>query len=427
MSRNNSKLTESAKSGDSNAQHALGYLSNVPIAPSTCLGLDTDPATLGQDTAAISSFCDELTKAGGRVVPIVSLPLNKQEERVRQLTEAGFQRSNVWLVDPYEENGSENPYFGNWYRSFLLRRVQVAEILDVTHYIDSSAEVKELFEQFLPKVVFIPVGAIAPPPLPNPKPSRPRPAIPTEGVDYICAPGMIEPIRVEYSIKPPTYTLPPSAYVEAHTAEAKVNKRASIPPGSSTLSPLAEIPIASTTCLALDMEMTFDSAPEFFASLATKVRKAEGKVIVIASFQIEERPRIVRRLEMHHLPFDDLIFLPPIEIAVRACPYRKELGHYGSFLWNKVNAAELIRATHFVGHDPLLGDLFRRFLPKVIFHRPSELQPRDVPNKNPAKSRPAQKPEVVKPSSPADYSVEPDPTDLDAYSRWACFRYQPMP
>ena len=172
---------------------------------------------------------------------------------------------------------------------------------------------------------------------------------------------------------------------------------------------------------------TFDSAPEFFASLATKVRKAEGKVIVIASFQIEERPRIVRRLEMHHLPFDDLIFLPPIEIAVRACPYRKELGHYGSFLWNKVNAAELIRATHFVGHDPLLGDLFRRFLPKVIFHRPSELQPRDVPNKNPAKSRPAQKPEVVKPSSPADYSVEPDPTDLDAYSRWACFRYQPMP
>ena len=195
------------------------------------------------------------------------------------------------------------------------------------------------------------------------------------------------------------------------------------------LPPLAEIPIASTTCLVLDMELTINSAPAFFASLATKVGKAGGKVIVIASFPVEERSRIVRKLERQRLPFDDLIFLPPIEIAVRACPYREVLGHYGSFLWNKVNTAELARATHFVGHDPLLGTLFRRFLPKVNFYHPWELQPRDesVPNKNPAKSSPVFKPKPVKPGSSADYSVEPDPTDLDAYSRWVGFRYQPMP
>ena len=207
----------------------LPYLSDVPIAPTTCLGLDTDPATLGDDTAALASFCGELIKAGGHVVPIVSLPLNKQEARVRQLTEAGFKLSNVWLLDPFEAIDSEDPYFGNWYRSFLLRRVQVAEIVGVTHYIDSSAEVKELFERILPKVVFIPVGAITPPPAAA-KPSRPIPVTRSEGVDYICPPGMIEPIQVEYSVNPPTYTLPPSALVEAPSTYVEEIPKVSIPP-----------------------------------------------------------------------------------------------------------------------------------------------------------------------------------------------------
>jgi hypothetical protein len=144
------------------------------------------------------------------------------------------------------------------------------------------------------------------------------------------------------------------------------------------MAPLAEIPISSSTCLGLDMVLTITSDPPFFSALAGKVKKAGGRVIVIVSRPSEERENTLQELGKYGLQYDDLVFLPPIEAAVQACPHRQELGHYGSYLWNKVHIADLSGVTHFVGAESLVRGLFARFLPNVVAHYPRDLYPREA-------------------------------------------------
>jgi hypothetical protein len=143
------------------------------------------------------------------------------------------------------------------------------------------------------------------------------------------------------------------------------------------LSPLAEIPISSSTCLGLDMVLTITSDPPFFSALAQKVKKGGGRVIVIVSRPPEERANTLQELGKYGLQYDDVVFMPPIEEAVESCPHRDELRHYGSYLWHKVHIAELSGVTHFVGAEALVRDLFRRFLPSVVAHYPRDLYPRE--------------------------------------------------
>lgn len=143
------------------------------------------------------------------------------------------------------------------------------------------------------------------------------------------------------------------------------------------LSLLAAIPLSPTTCLGLDMVLTITSDPHFFSALAAKVKKDGGRVIVIVSRPPEERANTLQELGRYGLQHDDVVFMPPIEAAVQACPHREELGHYGSYLWNKIHIAELSGVTHFVGAEPLVRDLFRRFLPSVVAHYPRDLYSRD--------------------------------------------------
>jgi hypothetical protein len=144
------------------------------------------------------------------------------------------------------------------------------------------------------------------------------------------------------------------------------------------LEPISEIPVSSSTCLGLDLVLTITEAPTFFSDMAAKVKRAGGRVIVIVSRPAEERVRTVQELARYGLQYDDVVFVPPIEEAVQACPYREELGHYGSYLWHKVHIAELTGVTHYVGQEPLVKDLFRRFLPNVVTHYPRELFPREL-------------------------------------------------
>jgi hypothetical protein len=145
---------------------------------------------------------------------------------------------------------------------------------------------------------------------------------------------------------------------------------------SAMLPPLAEIPLSPSTCLALDMVLTITADPPFFSSLAAKVKKGGGRVIVIVSRPPEERANTLQELGKYGLQYDDIVFMPLIEEAVQSCPHREELGHYGSYLWNKIHIAELSGVTHFIGAEPLVRDLFRRFLPSVVAHYPRDLYPR---------------------------------------------------
>jgi hypothetical protein len=142
------------------------------------------------------------------------------------------------------------------------------------------------------------------------------------------------------------------------------------------LNPIAETPFLPSTCLGLEMVLTITSDPPFFAALAAQVKAKGGRVIVIVSRPDDERASTMQELARCALPYDDVIFLPPVDEAVRVCPHREELGHYGSYLWHKVHIAELAGITHYVGQDPLVRNLFRRFLPGVTFHYPKEFYPR---------------------------------------------------
>jgi hypothetical protein len=153
----------------------------------------------------------------------------------------------------------------------------------------------------------------------------------------------------------------------------------------AVLKPFAEVPISSSTCLALDMVLTITADPAFYSAIAAQLKQSGGRLIVIVSRPSEERSSTVQELARYGLQYDEVIFLPPIEEAVRECPYRDELGYYGSYLWNKVHIAELAGVTHYVGQDPLVRDLFRRFLPGVTVHYPRELYPRDAFDPVPSK------------------------------------------
>jgi hypothetical protein len=144
------------------------------------------------------------------------------------------------------------------------------------------------------------------------------------------------------------------------------------------LEPISEIPVSPSTCLGLDLVTTVTADPAFFSAIAAKVKQGGGRVIVIVSRPNEERTSTVQELARYGLQYDDVVFLPPIEEAVKVCPYREALGHYGSYLWHKVHCAELAGVTHYVGQQPLVMDLFRRFLPSVATHYPRELYPRDA-------------------------------------------------
>ena len=146
------------------------------------------------------------------------------------------------------------------------------------------------------------------------------------------------------------------------------------------------------------MVLTITSDPPFFAAVAAKVRHSGGRVIVIVSRSTDERASTAQELAKYGLEYDDLIFLPPIEQAVEACPHKEELGYYRSYLWHKVHIAEQAGATHFVGQEPLVIELFRRFLPNVTVRYPRDLYPR-------AASVP-----IDKPSSPREYRFLQPPT-----------------
>ena len=143
------------------------------------------------------------------------------------------------------------------------------------------------------------------------------------------------------------------------------------------LPPLAEIPISATTCLGLDMDLTITSAPDFFANVAAEVLASGGRAVIIVDRPPDAQEHTLAQLAEWGFKTDGIHFLPPIEEAVAACPYRHELGWYGSYLWHKARIADQAGVTCYVDDDSLVRRLFERFLPHVECHYPFELYARE--------------------------------------------------
>ena len=138
--------------------------------------------------------------------------------------------------------------------------------------------------------------------------------------------------------------------------------------------PLVEIPASASTCLGLDMYDAITHQPEFFATIAARVKEKGGRVVVTVDQPDQEHEVAVELLARFDLPYDDIFFLPADEYeAVKECPYRDELEYYACYIWHKVRFAEQVGVTHFVDDGYFPAILFRRFLPNIAFYRSSQL------------------------------------------------------
>ena len=141
--------------------------------------------------------------------------------------------------------------------------------------------------------------------------------------------------------------------------------------------PLAEIPILSTTCLGLDLDLTINSNPELFANTARELIATGGRVIIIVDRPSDAQEHSLLQLTGWGFKSNSVHFLPPIEEAVAACPHRDELGWYGSYLWHKVKIAEEAGVTYYIDDDSLVRRLFWQFAPQIGFAYPFELNARE--------------------------------------------------
>lgn len=132
--------------------------SEIPLSPSTCLGLDMEEAA-NRYPLFFTALATKVKDSGGRVVVIAGVAPEKQEAVAERLSKIGLQHDGVfympkWDVD-YEDIARECPHreelgaYGSW---FWLK-VHIAEQTGVTHFVDDGAQLWTIFRRFLPNVV----------------------------------------------------------------------------------------------------------------------------------------------------------------------------------------------------------------------------------------------------------------------------------
>jgi hypothetical protein len=116
--------------------------------------------------------------------------------------------------------------------------------------------------------------------------------------------------------------------------------------------------------LALDIDGTITSDPDFFARLAQDVIRGGGEVHVVSSRSPEARRETLSELSQFGIRFSALHLIPTISAAQSLCPHR-ELDWFQRHLWLKVDYALANGITHFVDDDRKVLALFARFAPSV--------------------------------------------------------------
>jgi len=116
--------------------------------------------------------------------------------------------------------------------------------------------------------------------------------------------------------------------------------------------------------LALDIDGTITSDPDFFARLVQDVIRDGGEVHVVSSRSPEARRETLSELSQFGIRFSALHLIPTISAAQTLCPHR-ELDWFQRHLWLKVDYALANGITHFVDDDRKVLALFARFAPSV--------------------------------------------------------------
>ncbi len=116
--------------------------------------------------------------------------------------------------------------------------------------------------------------------------------------------------------------------------------------------------------LALDIDGTITSDPDFFARLVQDVIRDGGEVHVVSSRSPEGRQETLSELSQLGIRFSALHLISTISAAQTLCPHR-ELDWFQRHLWLKVDYALANGITHFVDDDRKVLALFARFAPSV--------------------------------------------------------------
>jgi len=184
--------------------------SEIPLSPSTCLGLD-EFWTIRVNPAYFAGLAAKVKENGGRVVVIVQRQPAEHAGVLPELEGYGLRYDAIGFLPNWLEALDACPYpdamcpIGR----YLWHKVRIAEENGVTHYVDDDAEVRNLFRVLLPNVALYDPRELcswdrsAFLKSHYPAPSPPPELIPT--LVYAQPQGMTQGVECDLSTTPPTY------------------------------------------------------------------------------------------------------------------------------------------------------------------------------------------------------------------------------
>jgi len=118
------------------------------------------------------------------------------------------------------------------------------------------------------------------------------------------------------------------------------------------------------TAIGIDIDGTITIDPPFFSALARKLRNNGTIVHVVTARDAESRQETEDELFELDIEYDELYFLPPMEIAIAVCPH-EELEWFLRHFWFKVDYAQRNYLSHFIDDNERVLQLFSLYAPEI--------------------------------------------------------------
>jgi hypothetical protein len=129
---------------------------------------------------------------------------------------------------------------------------------------------------------------------------------------------------------------------------------------------MAETSKLKNWIVGIDIDGTVTAAPDYFASLANKIRSDGGQVHIVSSRSPTSYLETSQELNTYGLKYDALYLLPNFGSKLIEGP--SELGWYEKYLWQKTSYALRNNLTHFFDDDLRVLELFKSYSPNVILN-----------------------------------------------------------
>ena len=132
--------------------------SEIPLLPSTCLGLDMEEA-IAKYPLFFTALATNVKESGGKVFIIAPRPPCEHCATIDELGRLGLPHDGVFFLPAWdvedEEIGKECPHWDELgaYGSWFWLKAHIAEQVGVTHFIDEGAQLWSIFRRFLPNAI----------------------------------------------------------------------------------------------------------------------------------------------------------------------------------------------------------------------------------------------------------------------------------